>query len=104
MKLLSKQINGKRFRIIFNMYDSIKSCVSFNGDQSPFFSIVTKGSVRAKIYLLFLFAIFLNDIESFLSDNNCNGIDLTIRYEQITLFLKLFILSCVLGRYGHIWY
>ena len=37
MKLLSKQINGKRFRIIFNMYDSIKSCVSFNGDQSPFF-------------------------------------------------------------------
>ena len=73
------------------MYDSIKSCVSFNGDQSLFFNS-HKGVRQGENLSPLLFAIFLNDLESFLLDNNCNGINLTLRYEQITLFLKLFIL------------
>ena len=32
-KLLKKNINGKFFRIVFNMYQGIKSCISFNGSQ-----------------------------------------------------------------------
>ena len=39
-----------------------------------------------------LFAIFLNDLESFLISNNCKGIDLALRYEQVILFLKIFVL------------
>ena len=37
-KLLASNINGKCFQIIFNMYKGIKSCVSYNGEQSSFFS------------------------------------------------------------------
>ena len=37
MKLLSNGINGKIFRIIFNMYQNIKSCVFHSGQQSDFF-------------------------------------------------------------------
>ena len=38
-KLLASNINGKCFQIILNMYKGIKSCVSYNGEQSSFFSI-----------------------------------------------------------------
>ena len=37
-KLLASNINGKCLRIIFNMYKGIKACVSYNGEQSSFFS------------------------------------------------------------------
>ena len=37
-KLLASNINGKCFQIIFNVYKGIKSCVSYNGEQSSFFS------------------------------------------------------------------
>ena len=37
MKLLSNYINGKIFRLIYNMYHSIKSCVSYNGERSAYF-------------------------------------------------------------------
>ena len=33
-KLLARYINGKCFQIILNMYKGIKSCVSYNGEQS----------------------------------------------------------------------
>ena len=37
MKLLSNNINGKLFRIVYNMYKNIKSCVIHSGEQSCFF-------------------------------------------------------------------
>ncbi|MEW8548205.1 MAG: reverse transcriptase family protein, partial [Candidatus Thiodiazotropha sp.] len=37
MKLLSNGINGKFFRLIYNLYYNIKSCVHFAGEQSRFF-------------------------------------------------------------------
>ena len=37
-KLLASNINRKCFQIILNMYKGIKSCVSYNGEQSSFFS------------------------------------------------------------------
>ena len=91
MKLLNNNINGKILRIIYNMYDDIKSCVSFNGDQSAFFQSyngVRQGENLSPV----LFAIFLNDLDFFLISNNCKGIDLTLRYEQVILFLKIFVL------------
>ena len=32
------KINGKCFQIILNIYEGIKSCFSYNGEQSSFFS------------------------------------------------------------------
>ena len=66
-KLLASNINGKCFQIILNMYKGIKSCVSYNGEQSSFFS--SFGGVRqGKNLSPVLFALFLNDLESFLCD------------------------------------
>jgi hypothetical protein len=31
------EIKGKCFKIIYNMYNDIKSCVQYNGSQSEFF-------------------------------------------------------------------
>ena len=38
-KLLRHDINGKCFKIIYNMYDNIKSCVLDNDKQSNFFLV-----------------------------------------------------------------
>jgi hypothetical protein len=40
-KLLKHDINGKCFKIIYNMYDNIKSCVLCNDKQSNFLSCMT---------------------------------------------------------------
>ena len=40
-KLFQHDINGKCFKIIYNMYDNIKSCVLYNDKQSNFFSCMT---------------------------------------------------------------
>ena len=49
-----------------------------------------------------LFAIFLNDLETFLENNNCKGVDISFRYEDLTLCLKNRPTLC--GRYSNIWY
>ena len=66
-KLLSINITGKIFNIIKNMYKDIKSCVSYNGETSAFFAC--KNGVRQGENLSpLLFSLFLNDLESHLSD------------------------------------
>ena len=37
MKLLGNSINGKIFQVIHNLYQNIKSCVMYSGNQSNFF-------------------------------------------------------------------
>ena len=39
-----------------------------------------------------LSALFLNDLESFLNQNSCNGIDLEIPDEPISRYIKMFVL------------
>ena len=45
-----------------------------------------------KIYPLYFFALFLNDLESFLCDKSCNGVNFEFQYDDITLCLKLIVL------------
>ena len=90
-KLLASNINGKCFQIIFNMYKEIKSCVSYNGEQSSFFSSF-RGVRQGENLSPVLFALFLNDLESFLCDKSCSGVNFEFQYDDITLYLKLLVL------------
>ena len=38
-----------------------------------------------------LFALFLNDLESFLCDKSCSGVNLEFQYDDMTLYLKLLV-------------
>ena len=73
------------------MYKGIKSCVSYNGVQSSFFSSF-RGVRQGENVLPVLFALFLNDLEAFLCDKSCNGVNFEFQYDDITLYLKLLVL------------
>ena len=56
----------------------------------PFFQIfrwVRQGDLSP-----ILFAIFLNGLESFMANNGATCINLDLRYDQLTIFLKIFVL------------
>ena len=68
-KLMSINVSGKILNVIKNMYDDIKSCISFNGIQTAFFA--RKNGVRQGENLSpVLFSIFLNNLETFLSNHD----------------------------------
>ena len=90
MKLLSYNINGKILCLIHNnLYKNIKSCVSFYGVQSSFFQSF-RGVRQGENLSPILFAIFLNDLESFMANNGATAVNLDLRYYQLTIFLKIF--------------
>ena len=90
-KLLKNDINGKFFRIIYNMYQGIKSCISFNGNQSSFFQSF-RGVRQGENLSPVLFALFLNDLEFFLTTRNCSGIDLQFTSDDVNMYIQLFVL------------
>ncbi|MEW8548196.1 MAG: reverse transcriptase family protein, partial [Candidatus Thiodiazotropha sp.] len=90
-KLLHTSINGNFFRIVLNMYNNIKSSISVNGINSPFFACecgVRQGENLSPL----LFALYLNDLEAFLLANQSNGVTIDIANEDIVLYLKIFVL------------
>ena len=87
MKLLGNSINGKIFRTIYNLYQNIKSCVKYSGNQSGFFQSycgVRQGENLSPI----LFSLFLNDLEEFLESRQCSGITFNILDDDASIFLK----------------
>ena len=63
MKLLGNNINGRIFRVIYNMYQNIKSCVAHAGEQSSFFHSYC-GVRQGKNLSPVLLSLFLNDLTS----------------------------------------
>ena len=57
-KLQNCEIKGKCFKIIYNMYNDIKSCVQYNGSQSEFFSLSYRCTTTRKLISLSFFNIF----------------------------------------------
>ena len=92
-KLVKNQVTGKILRVIFNMYDNIKSCVKKGNDISGFFSS-DLGVRQGENVSPFLFSIFLSDLEEFLCENNINGLETVSTHcqEHIGLYLQIFIL------------
>ena len=73
------------------MYNGIKSCVSANGQDSPFFACecgVRQGENLSPV----LFALYLNDLESYLLHKNLSGITFDIPDNDVELYLKIFSL------------
>ena len=91
-KLLKNNINGKFFRLIFNMYQGIKSCVSFNGTQSSFFPCL-RGVWQGENLSPVLFTLFLNDLEDFMKVCSCSGISLEFVSDELYFYLKLLVID-----------
>lgn len=90
-KLNFNTIKGKFFRIIYNMYENIKSCVKNNNQTSSYFPSqcgVRQGENLSPV----LFSIYLNDLETFLLSGGVNSLDLQILGEDAYTYLKLLIL------------
>ena len=74
-KLLFNSIKGKFFRVIYNMYDNIKSCVSHQGSVTNLFACengVRQGENLSPV----LFSLFLNDLQATLESDGINGVAL----------------------------
>ena len=92
-KLLLNNMNGNMYNIIVNMYSGTKSCISYNDCKSEFFPC-NNGVRQAENLSPFLFAVFMNDLESYLTNCNLNGLQ-TISNEietQLGIYLKLFVI------------
>ena len=87
-KLLNTNIKGEFFRIIHNMYQNIKSCVKVENVTSDFFTCNT-GVRQGENLSPLLFSVFLNDLENFMYDKFCTGVEI-LDYE-LMLFLKIIV-------------
>lgn len=88
-KMLSYGICGKIFKVITNMYNHIKSCIYLDNNNSEFFA--SHSGVRQGENLSpFLFALFVNDLEDYLIEKNCDPLMLTGEHDEI--WLKLLVI------------
>ena len=91
LKLNTFNINGKCLRVIQSLYSNIKSKVVANNESSAFFpsfSGVRQGENLSPI----LFALYLNDLHSFLRSKSVNGITLNENSDELLVYLRLLIL------------
>ena len=57
------------YNVILNMYNDVKSCITYNNCKSTYFSCDI-GVRQGENLSPFLFALFLNDLQSFLEKEN----------------------------------
>ena len=96
-KLIDCGINGKVLRVVKNIYTKAKSCVKIGNKISDFFPCrigVRQGENLSPL----LFALYLNDFESYLS-NHYTGLNelfqegnRSLKDENIDVFMKLYCL------------
>ena len=90
-KMLKNGINGIFFRVIYNLYQNIKSCIAYSGSQSSFFQSYC-GVRQGENLSPALFSLFLNDLENHLTSHHCKGIPLDYEDDDISMYLEILIL------------
>lgn len=85
-KLICTGICGKVFTVIQHMYQNIKSCVTLNGIRSNFFNSYI-GVRQGENLSPMLFAIYVNDLEQYLTDKGCEH--LHFGDQELSNFLKV---------------
>ena len=90
-KHLLNSVKGKFFQIVYNMYDNIKSCVKFNEEQTSFFKC-NNGVRQGENLSPLLFAMYLNDLESFILSADVEPINLEYQNDEVLVYLKLLLL------------
>ena len=92
-KIIASNITGIIFITIFNLYSNIKSCIRQNSVHSEFF-VCQMGVKQGENLSPFLFAIYINDLETFFIKNNIECLQKIREYaiDQMGLYLKLFLL------------
>ena len=89
--MLKNGINGIFFRVIYNLYQNIKSCIAYSGSQSSFFQSYC-GVRQGENLSPALFSLFLNDLENHLTSHHCKGIPLDYEDDDISMYLEILIL------------
>ena len=92
-KLQKSNIQGKIFKVIYNMYQNIKTCIRKGEECSVFFNSEV-GVKQGENMSPFLFSLFLNDLETFFLENNISDLEQISKKCQDTIacYLKIFII------------
>lgn len=96
-KLLDENINGKIVKVIMKMYENAKSCVRGPSNIKETFSCQI-GVRQGENLSPFLFAVYLNDLSSFLENSGATGLEHLHQYStcdfvrNLGFRLKLFVL------------
>ena len=79
------------FNVIVNMYKGTKSCIMYKDSKSDYFPC-SNGVRRGENLSLFLFALYINDLESFLEGCYVEGLkSISDELEShLNLYIKLF--------------
>ena len=92
-KLLSQGITGKFLNVVQNLYKNIKSCVACENHKMFSFFECTKGVRQGENLSPILFSLYLNDLESFLEQNQSQGVNTDLNFEtESKTYLKILIL------------
>ena len=73
-KLLLNNMNGTMYNVINNLYNGTKSRIVYNSKTSSYFPCLN-GVRQGENLSPFLFSIFLNDLDSFLSSCDIKGLN-----------------------------
>ena len=86
-------VRGKICKVINCLYHNIKTCIRKGNEYSEFFNCEI-GVKQGENVSPYLFSLYLNDLETFLGENNVNGLESISAkcLEQLGFYIKFFII------------
>ncbi|MCG7875884.1 MAG: reverse transcriptase family protein [Candidatus Thiodiazotropha endolucinida] len=90
-KLLHTSVTGKFLKVLQSLYAEVKSCVTLNGENSPFFTS-NRGVRQGDNLSPALFSIFLNDLEDHLTRDENEGLSFEHPNGSTFELIKVFVL------------